>query len=569
MASPPNDLTETFSSILYNISDYEKQLTDIAKIFTKTMDEIDKLFFMSIDFLEYYKDYPRYPIDFKVIQNLSKYNLVTIYNIVQNDVKYLLNAIETPEVLALKNSYDKIPNVEIQRDYNLQTTYFTNISSSLFNRDIYNGFSLDKTRQSYLFKTFGYYIPQEMKESSLISNYILYVFLLRNLRSSLKIFESTFSSKAYLLRKNTIYINSFNQYLDGVKKKFAESLIKYILEYTYKISDPSRTFLNEIINRVTDKLDGLKDLFANAMSIKDSITNNMILTGTEILYNYIACKFTNSAADPTLNLVNNDLVTSLKSYELEVYNKITDKYSIQSFREYLYLVYYYKLYPRKFLNVLQLAIISYVRQNLVDQNESIFNYAVLLSYFYKLLGSVNTPASGGINFSNLQELLSQVITPTYLIETIEQQKIVEFTTRMGMVNYFEDVFSLDDSDFDKFIDELYEIIFSYLKESVQIEPYYEYYFNKKMIFWYVLSYLKRDIFQNKIFNKEEIQISEVFDEIINSPSYKVNFNIERMRSRTVQYVEGNINNIGNLFDNIVETAAEKKLHSENITYFFN
>ena len=569
MASPPNDLTETFSSILYNISDYEKQLTDIAKIFTKTMDEIDKLFFMSIDFLEYYKDYPRYPIDFKVIQNLSKYNLVTIYNIVQNDVKYLLNAIETPEVLALKNSYDKIPNVEIQRDYNLQTTYFTNISSSLFNRDIYNGFSLDKTRQSYLFKTFGYYIPQEMKESSLISNYILYVFLLRNLRSSLKIFESTFSSKAYLLRKNTIYINSFNQYLDGVKKKFAESLIKYILEYTYKISDPSKTFLNEIINRVTDKLDGLKDLFANAMSIKDSITNNMILTGTEILYNYIACKFTNSAADPTLNLVNNDLVTSLKSYELEVYNKITDKYSIQSFREYLYLVYYYKLYPRKFLNVLQLAIISYVRQNLVDQNESIFNYAVLLSYFYKLLGSVNTPASGGINFSNLQELLSQVITPTYLIETIEQQKIVEFTTRMGMVNYFEDVFSLDDSDFDKFIDELYEIIFSYLKESVQIEPYYEYYFNKKMIFWYVLSYLKRDIFQNKIFNKEEIQISEVFDEIINSPSYKVNFNIERMRSRTVQYVEGNINNIGNLFDNIVETAAEKKLHSENITYFFN
>ena len=567
MASPPNDLSETFSSILYNISDYEQQLTNITVLFTKSLENIDNRFFLPIDFLDQYKEYPRYPIDFKVINNLNKYNLVTIYNIVQSNVQYLLDAIENSNVLNLKLSFDKIPNVEILRDYYLQTAYFSNISNDIFERSIFNGFTTDNKQRSYLFKTFGYYVPQDMKESSLIYNHVLYTLILRNLRSSLKIFESTFSSNAYLLRKNNTYIQSFNQYIDDNKNNLAEKLTKYILEYTYKISNPSGTFLNDIVQKVIGKLDDLKKIFADTVKIKDSITNNIILYGTEILYNYIACKFTNSAADPSLNIISNDLISVLKEFELETYNAILEKYSSQKFREYLYLVYYYKPYSRKFLNVLQLSIIDYVQQYLIE--EKTFNTSVLLSYIYKIIGTTNSTVKGGINLDNLESMFTEIITPEYLIETVEQQKIVEFATRINMVGCIEDVFSSDNTDFNTFIDELYEIIFKYLNNTVQIEPYYDYHFNKKMVIWYLTSYLKRDILQNKIFNKEEIQISEIFNEIINNPSYKINFNIEKMRVRTVQYIEGNISQIGTLLDNILETAAEKKLHSENITYFLN
>ena len=41
-----NDLSEIFSSILYNISDYGKLLSETAAVYSNTMDEIDKLFFM-------------------------------------------------------------------------------------------------------------------------------------------------------------------------------------------------------------------------------------------------------------------------------------------------------------------------------------------------------------------------------------------------------------------------------------------------------------------------------------------------------------------------------------------
>ena len=74
MALPQNDLAEVFSSILYNISDYGKQLTNISLVFSNTMEEIDRRFFMSLDFLNYYTNYPIYPVDFKVINNLNKYN---------------------------------------------------------------------------------------------------------------------------------------------------------------------------------------------------------------------------------------------------------------------------------------------------------------------------------------------------------------------------------------------------------------------------------------------------------------------------------------------------------------
>ncbi len=567
MPSPPNDLSEVFSSILYNISDYEKLLTNMTNIFTKTLGDIDRHFFLPMDFLNQYKDYPRYPLDFKVIHSLSKYNLVSIYKVVQTNVKYLLDVIENSDVMNLKLSFDKIPESEVLRDYDLQTTYFSKIKSDVFESNIFNGFTMDSSQRSYLFKTFGYYINQDLKESSLIFLYVLYIMILRNLRSSLKIFELTFSTKAYLLRKNTVYIQSFNRYVDNNKRDLADKLTKYVLEYTYKISNPSGTFLNEVVDRVEDKLDGLKDLFANSIKIKDSVTNNIILYGTEILYNYIACKFTNSAAEFSLKVLSYDIIHPLKTFELEVYNSILERYSAQKFREYLYLVYYYKLTPRKFLNVLQLTICDYVKHQILEGKT--FNTAILMSYIYQILGTSTSSVSNGIDFNKLERMLTEIITPQYLIETVEQQKIVEFATRISLVGYFEDIFTTEDTDFRSFINDLYETIFKYLKESVQIEPYFDYHFNKKMVFWYLTSYLKRDILQNKIFNREEIQISEIFYEILNSPSYQPKFDIEKMRVRTVQYIEGNLSKIGTLFDNVLGTAVEKKLHSENITYFLN
>lgn len=84
-----NPVCETFASILLNISNYENLLKNTFNIFNDTINNIDNKNLLSIDFINEYKQYPKYKADFKPIDSLDKYNLVSIYNIVQDDVKYL------------------------------------------------------------------------------------------------------------------------------------------------------------------------------------------------------------------------------------------------------------------------------------------------------------------------------------------------------------------------------------------------------------------------------------------------------------------------------------------------
>ena len=589
MALPVNDLAEIYSSILYHVSDYEARLTDTTNLLTSTLSDIDQRFFMSLDFLEYYREYPRYPLDYKVINNLGNYNLVSIYSVVQNDVKYLLDAIESPEVLGIKSSVDKIPNKDILPDYNLQTTYFTSIYKNLLERNMFGGFLFDKTRRSYLFKTFGYYVPMANKESSLIYEYALYAIVARNMRSCLRIYEKAFSREGVVVPKNTEYIDYFEKYIKKNKKSLAESLVRYILEYTYRVSEPSEKFTSGIVGKVANKLGILVDVFGNSLKIQDNLFVNMVLRGTEYLYSYIAAMFANSAADPSSfsddnQILSQDIIKSLKEFELGIideyepmhYKYVTDKYSAQVFRQYLYLVYYYKAYPRKFLNVLQLILISFVTQTMVDRELVIFNPNTLISYFHKILGTKSDRDKGEINMDLICSTLEETLTPQTILDTIFQQRIPEYTTRVEMVGKIEEIFSFDNPEFEAFVDELYDTVFDHLKKTVQIEPYYEYHFNKKMLYWYLIGCIKRDIFQNKVFTYHEELLEETFRETLESDAYNpesskyaIKFDPVRMRTRAVQHIDGNISGIGNLFDNIIETAAEKKLHSENISYFFN
>jgi len=589
MALPVNDLAEIYSSILYHVSDYEARLTDTTNLLTSTLSDIDQRFFMSLDFLEYYREYPRYPLDYKVINNLGNYNLVSIYSVVQNDVKYLLDAIESSEVLGIKSGVDKIPNKDILPDYNLQTTYFTSIYKNLLERNMFGGFLSDKTRRSYLFKTFGYYVPMANKESSLIYEYALYAIVARNMRSCLRIYEKAFSREGVVVPKNAEYIDYFEKYIKKNKKSLAESFVRYILEYTYRVSEPSEKFTSGIVGKVANKLGMLVDVFGNSLKIQDNLFVNMILRGTEYLYSYIAAMFANSAADPSNfsednQILSQDIIKSLKEFELGIideyepmhYKYVTDKYSAQVFRQYLYLVYYYKAYPRKFLNALQLILISFVTQTMVDRELVIFNPNTLISYFHKILGTKSDRDKGEINMDLICSTLEETLTPQTILDTIFQQRIPEYTNRVEMVGKIEEIFSFDNPEFEAFVDELYDTVFDHLKKTVQIEPYYEYHFNKKMLYWYLIGCIKRDIFQNKVFTYHEELLEETFRETLESDAYNpesskyaIKFDPVRMRTRAVQHIDGNISGIGNLFDNIIETAAEKKLHSENISYFFN
>lgn len=564
-----NFLSETFSSILGNIINYESSLTNISEVLTNNMIRIDSKNLLSTNFLDTYKNYPKYPYDFKVINSLNKYNLVTIYNIAQNDVEYLIDSITNSNILSYKNKTDLLPDLYIKEDYELQTSFFSELRENIFNDMFYTGFTIDKTRENYLFKTFGNFTSQDIKESSFIYHYTLYVLILKSLRYSIKLFESLYQTVMVSTTDNSDYYNSFSTYIDNNKSEIAQSFAKFILAYTYKISNPSGSFLKEVTKIIEGKIVKIKKLFSDFVVDKDLIINELALYTSSLLYNYIAGKFAISAADPTLGIISRELITSLKTYEGKTFDSVFENYTPQSIKDYLYLVYYYKLTPKKFLNVLQLVLCTYTKQNLVNYEKTEFAVTSLQSWFTKLLGTVNKPSKDGLSFNTIETLLREIVTPNYVLEKIEDEKLVEFATRIGMCTYMENFLNLNYSPFNTFIDEIYDEVFLYLKNTAQVQPYYEFYFNRKMMVWYLSNLIKKDILENKVFNKNEIQLSEIFYDLLTSEKYSISFDIEKIRSRAVQYLTGNITNISNLFENILETSIEKRLHNEHITYFFN
>lgn len=108
-----NPFSETFSSVLFNIIDFEKQLIDVTNIFTETLKGIDEKNFLNIDFLDSYQSYPKYPLNFKVIDNLNNYNILTIYNTASDDLGYLIESITKMDILSLKNNFDAISESHI------------------------------------------------------------------------------------------------------------------------------------------------------------------------------------------------------------------------------------------------------------------------------------------------------------------------------------------------------------------------------------------------------------------------------------------------------------------------
>lgn len=563
-----NPLTETFSSIVQNITNYENVLGFLSEVFTSTIKNIDEKQFLSVDFLDYYQKYPKYNLDFKPINTLNKYNLVTIYNIAQNDLNLLIESIEDINVLNLKIKTDQYSDINVRDDYYLQTCFFTKMNE-LINPTIYSGFLTDSERQTYIYKTFGYYVNQNTKESSLTFLYILYVFLIKNLKNYLKIFETSYDQNYENLQNNTEYSTFFSEYLNTNSLNLSTNLVKFILAYTYKITNPSGSFLKNIVDIVQKKLITLPTIVNNYFKIIDSISANLLLNTTNYLYHVLTSQLLSVMNDPSLNIISTETIQVLREKEIKLIDPILKNYTAQSIRDYLYLVYYYKLNPKKFLNVLQTSLVTYTKQKLINYDENIFNLATLQNTFHQLAGTINSsPPKSGINFDAIGKILKITIQPEIVSTVLNDTNVIAFSTRMTMIEYFELIFNSTNSEFELFLDDLYESIFAYLKNTVQIEPYYEYFFNRKMIQWYLCGCFKRDILNNKIFAKAEILISEILDNILENQE-KYIYNIEKMRSRTVQFLEGNINNIGNFFENVLETSIEKKLHNEHIAYFLN
>ena len=213
---------------LYSLLDFENILKKKNNDFFEIIKEIDVNDYLDYDFLKSYSQYPRYPIDFRPIVNLNKYNILEIYNAYSSSNDYLLASINDENILNYKTILDTIPTTKINTDVRIQTIFFQEMYREVLESDkVINPFFSTK-KDSYIFKQFGYQIPPAESNFSFIVAYALYQFLFINLKSILDVYNTVQPyALPYTDAVNYTYQESIDKYIDAS----LESISKYVSEF--------------------------------------------------------------------------------------------------------------------------------------------------------------------------------------------------------------------------------------------------------------------------------------------------------------------------------------------------
>lgn len=586
-----NPLNAAFSLYLQNIFSFDKCLTDKNLVFKDTIEKINNKNLLDYNFLNNYKLYPKYPIDFKPIINLYKYNLLKIYDSYDSKNDYLFASITDTDILNLKLKLDKIPTKNIKEDLGIQTIFFEDLNTDVLDTDrILIPIRSDSSHDHYLFKMFGNIVSNQISKASLTTSYVLYTMLSVNFKSVLELFGKMQTITAdYSDSVNSDYVKSFSNYVDTNIESLSTEISNFLLSYTYQISNPSGNFYTDIKNIIADKLKYFKTRYSLNIKKQNALTLNSVKQIVNMLYmklaEYYVHYFINDVGinSTTDSIVNAETDLLLLNSEVDKYNYILEnKYTPESIRYYLYLTYMYKNYPQKFLNSLQLVLQYYTENELRKIDDALFTenitddtlykeftVAEIMANIVKLLGTqTGSLPESGLKLSVICNKLNTTLDNTLLLKLLKDNQTISYGFRSLMAEHLESY--CEDSntnEFDIIINDLFDSVFDYLKSSVQIKYNFDYYYNKKLLKWYFRSLLRRDLLNNTMFVDRETEMYEIFNAFLENRSNTINFSQENMRTRTLQFLKKNILEVQNFFENILTTSLEKYLHNTHIMYY--
>ena len=564
-----------FSFYLYlkSLFNFELNLNNKIKSFKNIINQIDEKKYLDFNFLEYIDDYPKYPEGFRPIINLNKYNILEIYNAYSSSNEFLMASINNSNILNFKLNLDKIPNTNINNDVQIQNIFFEDIYNENleFNKVIDPIRSTD--RYSYIYKMFGYDVPSSEKQTSFYVAYSIYLLLHVNMKSIFNMYNIIQPmAMPYVDVRNISYQKSFEKYINENVDNLSSDIAEFIMSYIYKISTPKGVFFNEIKKIIADILDN--DLcieFKKYISLQDSL----LLLNIKNIINSVYSKLTDVILHDLINysettniqeIVNSETNSLFISDENKKLEDRLNRYSENNFKQYAYLAFMYNRVPAKFLNVLQLILKFFTQMELKLVDENDFTENSLQSLFLKMYGTISKPSTSGLNLETIEYMLNNNINKDLLSSIIIDDFSLSYAFRSSM-GYYIDEFCNSEV-FDKIIDKIIDDVFNYLKTSINITYKYDYYTNKKMLFMFFRSLLRRDIISNKIFFDQENELFELFDVYTNNFS-GCNINIESMRLRTIQYVNSNLSRIQNFFENIIFTSLIKNMYDRHISYYLN
>lgn len=562
-------LNNTFWFYLFSLLDFENRLKVKNNEFAEIIKEIDEKDYLDYDFLDSYGNYPKYPNDFRPIVNLNKYNILEIYNAYSSTNDFLLASINNENILNYKNTLDTIPITKISNDVRVQTIFFQDMYNGILETDqVINPF-FSTSRNSYIFKQFGYQLPSSESNFSFIAAYALYQFLFTNMKSILDMYNKVqVYALPYMDAVNYTYQESLDKYIDSNLDTLTKQISEFVLNYVYKITLPTGEFFNNVQEIVKKNIDGkLRTSIKNYLRNQDT----MVLSNVKAISQGVYSKLSEILIQDLINytegssiseVINEELNDHLIKVEIEKFNKRLSNYTENNFKPYSYLIFMYNRTPLKFLNVLQLVLKFYTEHEIKLIDDYDFTEIELRSYFNTLFKK----SSNSINYDNIIPLLSQSITTDLISSILIDDYTLSYMFRANMAYYIDTFF--ESANYDEVINSILDDVFKYLKNDLQISYKYDYYENRLLIELFLRSLLRRDILNGKMFVDRENELFELFDIYLNNFTIR-ELNVDQMLQRTNQYVSSNLEKINAFFENILFTALIKTMYDNHIAYYLN
>ena len=562
-------LNNTFWFYLFSLLDFENRLKIKNNEFSEIIKEIDEKDYLDYDFLDSYDNYPKYPNDFRPIVNLNKYNILEIYNAYSSTNDFLLASINNENILNYKNTLDTIPITKISNDVRVQTIFFQDMYNGILETEqVINPF-FSTSRDSYIFKQFGYQLPSSESNFSFIAAYALYQFLFTNMKSILDMYNKVqVYALPYTDAVNYTYQESLDKYIDSNLDTLTKQISEFVLNYVYKITLPTGDFFNNVQEIVKKNIDGkLRTSIKNYLRNQDT----MVLSNVKAISQGVYSKLSETLIQDLINytegssiseVINEELNDHLVKVEVEKFNKRLSNYTENNFKPYSYLIFMYNRTPLKFLNVLQLVLKFYTEHEIKLIDDYDFTEIELRSYFNTLFKK----SSNSINYDNIVPLLSQSITTDLISSILIDDYTLSYMFRANMAYYIDTFF--ESTNYDEVINSILDDVFKYLKNDLQISYKYDYYENRLLIELFLRSLLRRDILNGKMFVDRENELFELFDIYLNNFTIR-ELNVDQMLQRTNQYISSNLEKINAFFENILFTALIKTMYDNHIAYYLN
>ncbi len=565
-----SNISNTYASYMTHYHKYEHRIQTYDKAFSHILGLINNGKFIDCNIDTELSKYPKYPNIYKFFQNTSQFHMWNIQNATADTVELLSNHITNPDVLLLKKKLDHIPTeiTKIINDIYLQYSYTTTVSDIFNTKQHFHDFSAIKETSNYYNSTIELPFNENFtKPDSSFIHTFLFDFLFRQLLKN----TSNISSALHVYSidvnvfNNDVLLNTFKNVIGRLKIDFFNQVTNIILQSLYKMNNIDPDIIEVISKELQKNAETIIDLFENYLT---QISTNQI---GRLLYYFLNLTYLSLSSKLISDMHGNssffnlDYIQQLAASEDKQFDRFMNNKSRANIKNYLYCSYFYKFWPIKYVNILPIIMEQYTNDIIKPSDSFAYTQNELESLVKFCINGNN------LNHENMLQYFTNTITPDYLINLVNDEKIYDFTYFLYLTEIFDGF--TKSSQYEDLVQSIYSSVFLKLRELGQVSNDFNWCQCFTLFNLFFKTFFRHQVSQGHQFqglvgdfkyHMEKVLSNETGDD---KYEFRIKFDENKIKSLFSNVINSNMSKIHIFTENMFTSSLTNKIDADVSSYF--